>query len=260
LGNAVPGESVRTIVSGRFFSIPNLLTFKRKVKASVHRILVIEDEVKTAKSIRQGLEEHSFQVEIAYDGQTGLKLALEGNHDLIITDIILPHMNGIELCRKIREEKIQKPILMLTALGGITDKVEGFGSGADDYLPKPFEFLELVVRVRALLKRSQNISRAARVLSIANLELNLDTKKASRDGTEIELTAKEFALLEYFIHNRNRVLSKIEIAEHVWGIDFDTGTNVIEVYVNYLRKKIDRDFTPKLIHTQFGMGYIMNEK
>lgn len=226
----------------------------------MQRILVIEDEVKTAKSIRQGLEEHSYHVEIAYDGQTGLQLALGENYDLIITDIILPHVNGIELCRKVREEKIQTPILMLTALGGLTDKVEGFDSGADDYLAKPFEFLELLVRIRALLKRSHTAAKAARVLSIANLELNLDTKKASRDGTEIELTAKEFALLEYFIHNQNRVLSKVEIAEHVWGIDFDTGTNVIEVYVNYLRKKIDRDFTPKLIHTQFGMGYIMNER
>lgn len=226
----------------------------------MQRLLVIEDEVKTARSIKQGLEEHNYFVELAYDGSIGLKLAQSGQFDLIITDIILPQINGIELCRKLRETNDQTPILMLTALGTIADKVEGFDSGADDYLSKPFEFLELLVRIKALLKRAAHISHQSHVLTIADLELNLETKKAKRGGAEIELTAKEFALLEYFIQNKNRVLSKVEIAEHVWGIDFDTGTNVIEVYVNYLRKKIDKDFSSKLIHTQFGMGYIMNEK
>jgi DNA-binding response OmpR family regulator len=149
---------------------------------------------------------------------------------------------------------------MLTALGTLDDQLQGFDSGADDYLPKPFEFKELLVRILALLKRNPHKVKENKTLSFADLELNLDTRKAKRNNTEIDLTAKEFALLEYFIRNKGRVLSKSEIAERVWGIDFDTGTNVIEVYVNYLRKKIDRDFPEKLIHTQFGMGYIMKQK
>lgn len=226
----------------------------------MYRLLVIEDEVKTARSIKQGLEEHDYLVEVAFDGNEGLRLAMGGKFDLIVTDIVLPGLNGISLCKQLREAQVPTPILMLTALGSVADKVEGFDSGADDYLSKPFEFLELLVRIRALLKRSPQIVQPARVLATADLELNLETKKARRANVEIDLTAKEFALLEYFIRNKNRVLSKMEIAEHVWGIDFDTGTNVIEVYVNYLRKKIDKDFTRKLIHTQFGMGYIMNDK
>jgi len=226
----------------------------------MQRLLIIEDEVKTARSVKQGLEEHNYHVEVAYDGNVGSKMAMRGNYDLIISDIILPGINGIELCKQLRLANVQTPVLMLTALGTIADKVEGFDSGADDYLPKPFEFQELLARIKALLKRSPKIISPSRELSIADLTLNLETKKAAREGVEIELTAKEFALLEYFIQNKNRVLSKVEIADHVWGIDFDTGTNVIEVYVNYLRKKIDRDFEHKLIHTQFGMGYIMKEK
>jgi two-component system copper resistance phosphate regulon response regulator CusR len=226
----------------------------------MQRLLIIEDEVKTARSIKQGLEEHHYDVELAYDGDVGAKMAMRGNYDLIVSDIILPGLNGIEICKQLRAAQIQTPVLMLTALGTVADKVEGFDSGADDYLSKPFEFQELLVRIRALLKRNPQIVQPHRVLTIADLTLNLDTKKADRSGTEIELTAKEFALLEYFILHKNRVLSKVEIAEHVWGIDFDTGTNVIEVYVNYLRKKIDKNFSPKLIHTQFGMGYIMKEK
>lgn len=226
----------------------------------MQRLLIIEDEIKTARSVKQGLEEHNYHVEVAYDGTVGSKMALRGNYDLIISDIILPGINGIELCKQLRLAEIQTPILMLTALGTIADKLEGFDSGADDYLPKPFEFKELLARIKALLKRNPKISAPARELHIADLILNLETRKAERAGRGIDLTAKEFALLEYFIQNRERVLSKVEIAEHVWGIDFDTGTNVIEVYVNYLRKKIDKDFDHKLIHTQFGMGYIMKEK
>lgn len=226
----------------------------------MQRLLIIEDEVKTARSVKQGLEEHNYIVEVAYDGSIGSKMAIQGNYDLIISDIMLPGMNGIEICRRLREAGIQAPVLMLTALGSVADKVEGFDSGADDYLSKPFEFRELLVRIKALLKRNSRIIPPARILKFADLELNLEIKKAIRSGSEIDLTAKEFALLEYFIVNANRVLSKTEIAEHVWGIDFDTGTNVVEVYVNYLRKKIDKDFPQKLIHTQFGMGYIMKEK
>lgn len=226
----------------------------------MQRLLIIEDEVKTARSVKQGLEEHHYHVEVAYDGNVGSKMALRGDYDLIISDIVLPGINGIEICKQLRLAHVQTPVLMLTALGTIADKIEGFDSGADDYLPKPFEFKELLARIKALLKRNPRIIAPARELSIADLTLNMETKKAVRAGTEIDLTAKEFALLEYFILNKNRVLSKVEIADHVWGIDFDTGTNVIEVYVNYLRKKIDKDFDHKLIHTQFGMGYIMKEK
>lgn len=226
----------------------------------MQRLLIIEDEVKTARSVKQGLEEHNYHVEVAYDGNVGSKMALRGNYDLIISDIVLPGLNGIEICKQLRLAHVETPVLMLTALGTITDKLEGFDSGADDYLAKPFEFQELLARIKALLKRNPQIVSPARELHIADLILNMETKKAVRAGIEIDLTAKEFALLEYFISNKNRVLSKVEIADHVWGIDFDTGTNVIEVYVNYLRKKIDRDFDDKLIHTQFGMGYIMKEK
>lgn len=226
----------------------------------MQRLLIIEDEVKTARSVKQGLEEHQYHVELAFDGDMGKKMALRNNYDLIVTDIIMPGINGIELCRQLRNAQLQTPILMLTALGTVSDKVEGFDSGADDYLAKPFEFQELLARIKALLKRNLPVIPKAQVLSIADLELNLDTKKAIRAGKEIDLTAKEFALLEFFISNKGRVLSKIEIAERVWSIDFDTGTNVVEVYINYLRKKIDKDFSPKLIHTQFGMGYIMKEK
>lgn len=226
----------------------------------MQRILVIEDEIKTADSLRQGLGENHYEVEVAYDGTTGRKAALKNQFDLIITDIVLPGINGIELCRELRAAQVETPILMLTALGTLDNKVEGFDSGADDYLPKPFEFKELLARIRALLKRNPHTQKMAHRIGLADLELNLDTRKARRQGTEIDLTAKEFALLEYFIRNSGRVLSKNEIADRVWGIDFDTGTNVVEVYINYLRKKIDRDFPQKLIHTAFGMGYIMKEK
>ncbi|HEU4718404.1 MAG TPA: response regulator transcription factor [Bacteroidia bacterium] len=226
----------------------------------MQRILIIEDEVKTAQSIRQGLEEQQYKVDIAYDGEMGKRLATRHKFDLIISDIILPGINGIELCRQLRAEKIQTPVLMLTALSTVDDKVEGFESGADDYLPKPFEFKELLARIRAMLKRNPQTNTADREITVADLSLNLDNRKATRGGKEIELTAREFALLEFFMRNVGRVLSKVEIAERVWGIDFDTGTNVVEVYINYLRKKIDREFPLKLIHTQFGMGYIMKEK
>lgn len=226
----------------------------------MQRLLIIEDEVKTVQSVKQGLEELHYKVDVAYDGGMGKKMALRNKYDLIISDIILPVKNGIELCRELREENVQTPMLMLTALGTVSDKLEGFDSGADDYLAKPFEFQELLARIRALLKRNPQIAQEAGLLAIADLELNLDTKKARRNGKEIGLTAKEFALLQYFILHKGRVLSKVEIAQHVWGIDFDTGTNVVEVYVNYLRKKIDKDFSTKLIHTQFGMGYVIKEK
>ena len=221
------------------------------------RILIIEDEVKTVQSIKQGLEEHQWDVDVAYDGTMGFQLATRSTYALIITDIILPGMNGLELCQKLREANVSTPILMLTALGTTEDKVVGLDAGADDYLIKPFEFRELMARVRALTRRSNNVGQTANLLKIADLELNPDTKQVVRAGKEITLTAKEFQLLEYFLRHQGRVISKVELAEKLWDLTFDTGTNVIEVYINFLRKKIDKDFDPKLLHTQIGMGYVV---
>jgi len=225
------------------------------------RILIIEDEKKIADTLAKGLKELDFHVETAYDGKIGLRLFESGSFDLIITDINLPGINGYDLCKSIRSRNQHIPVIMLTALGAMDDKIEGFDAGADDYLVKPFEFKELLVRLRALLKRTMNQQLpAGNILKVAGLELNVDSKEVTRNGMLISLTAKEFQLLEYFMRNRNRVISRADIAEKVWDLDFDTKTNVIDVYVNFLRKKIDKDFDPKLIHTQVGMGYIMKEK
>lgn len=223
------------------------------------KILLIEDEVKTVQSIKQGLEEHQWEVDVAYDGVMGFQLASRSAYALIISDIILPGMNGLELCRKLREASVATPILMLTALGTTDDKIIGLDAGADDYLVKPFEFRELMARVRALTRRTSALAPAAslNLLRIADLELNPDTKQVVRAGKEITLTAKEFQLLEYFLRHQGRVISKVELAEKLWDLTFDTGTNIIEVYINFLRKKIDKDFEPKLLHTQIGMGYVV---
>ncbi|MEO6285188.1 MAG: response regulator transcription factor [Dyadobacter sp.] len=221
------------------------------------KLLLIEDEPKTLQSIKQGLEENGYEVDIAYDGLIGRQLARNNTYQLIISDIIIPGINGIELCREIRTWGDETPILMLTALGTTDDKVTGLDAGADDYLVKPFEFKELLARVRALTKRGTTVSHTAQVLRFSDLEVSLDAKTVHRSGNKINLTAREFNLLVYLIRNQGRVISKVEIAEQVWDIGFDTGTNVIEVYVNYLRKKIDKDYPVKLIHTQFGMGYVL---
>ncbi len=221
------------------------------------KLLLIEDEPKTLQSLKQGLEENGYEVDIAYDGSIGLQLARRNTYQLIISDIIIPGINGLELCRELRTFDSHTPVLMLTALGTTDDKVTGFDAGADDYLVKPFEFKELLARIRALTKRATSLSQTAQVLRFADLEVNLDAKTVFRSGIKIELTAREFNLLVYLIRNQGRVVSKAEIAEQVWEIDFDTGTNIIEVYVNYLRKKVDRDFPVRLIHTQFGMGYVL---
>lgn len=225
------------------------------------KILLVEDEKKIADTLSKGLKEMDYNVETAYDGKIGLRFFETGSFNLVITDINLPGMNGYELCKTIRNRNQHIPVIMLTALNSTDDKIEGFDAGADDYLVKPFEFKELVVRIRALLKRTMNQQLpAGNVLKVADLELNVDSKEVTRDGKLISLTAKEFQLLEYFMRNRNRVVSRADIAERVWDIDFDTKTNVIDVYVNFLRKKIDKDFESKLIHTQVGMGYIMKTK
>jgi DNA-binding response OmpR family regulator len=223
------------------------------------KILVIEDEPKVAAFLKKGLEEQGYDIDLAYDGHMGEKLASKSGIDLIILDIVLPHVNGIELCKRIREKNISIPVLMLTALGTADDKVEGFDAGADDYLIKPFEFKELIARIKALTRRSTGVVYSSNTLKVADLELNLDKKTALRKGKVIELTAKEFSLLEYFMLNKGKVVTRADITEKVWDINFDTGTNVVDVYVNILRKKIDKDFDSKLIHTRIGMGYIFDE-
>ncbi|HLV50367.1 MAG TPA: response regulator transcription factor [Flavobacterium sp.] len=221
-------------------------------------ILIIEDDTRIAELIQRGLQEQGFVPTLAYDGLSGKKLALQNDYDLIITDIILPKMDGLDLCKEIRQSKPDMPIIMLTALGTTDDKVEGFDAGADDYLVKPFEMRELLVRIRALLKRhNKTANNAGNTLKYADLEMNLHTKIVKRNGQEISLTPKEFNLLEYMLQNPERVLSRVEIAEKVWDTHFDTGTNFIDVYINYLRKKIEKDFDKKLIHTKSGMGFIL---
>jgi two-component system copper resistance phosphate regulon response regulator CusR len=222
------------------------------------KILLIEDERKTIQFIKKGLEENGYEVDPAEDGVSGRNLAFRNQYNLIITDVILPELNGRELCRELREAKIETPILMLTALGETDDVVEGLDSGADDYLAKPFEFKELLARIRSLTKRqSKRVNETQ--LRIADLVLDTNRKSVIRAGRKIDLTSKEFSLLEYFLRNQDRVIPRAELSKHVWNVDFDTGTNMVEVYVNYLRKKIDKDFGSKLIHTQFGMGYILKE-
>ena len=225
------------------------------------RILLIEDERKIADTLSKGLSELDYHVQTAYDGEIGFRMFKSGDFDLVITDINMPGMNGYDVCKNIRGSDQQIPIIMLTALNATDDKIEGFDAGADDYLVKPFEFKELVARIRALLKRTlHQHTPSGHVLTVADLELNLENKEVTRSGKPINLTAKEFQLLEYFMRNRNRVVSRGDIAERVWNIDFDTKTNVIDVYVNFLRKKIDKDHVNKLIHTYVGMGYILKEK
>ncbi len=222
------------------------------------KILIVEDDQRLAEIIRRGLEEHGYKTEIAYDGEMGLKLATSISFGLIISDLVLPGMNGFDVCRRLRMKGNSTPILMLTALGTTDDKVEGFEAGADDYIVKPFEFRELLARVKALLKRSGNSYADATIqLKYDDLEINANTKTARRGNKDIKLTPKEFKLLSYMIRNSERVLSRSEISENVWDTNFDTGTNFIDVYINYLRKKIDKPFSEKLIHTKPGMGFIL---
>jgi len=225
-------------------------------------ILIVEDDRRIAQNIYRGLQTENFGAEIAYDGITGKNLALSKKFDLVLLDVNLPGLKGYDVCQQIRVYKPSLPIIMLTAYGEIEDKVEGLNKGANDYIVKPFDFRELMARIHAALRVSElnNPEIQNQVLRIADLELNLGTKEVIRAGKSIELTAKEFALLEYFLLHRGRVVSKMDLAEHVWHLNFDPGTNVVEVYINYLRKKIDKDFATKLIHTRPGLGYIMKEE
>ncbi len=223
------------------------------------RILIVEDEPKVAAFLQKGLDEQGYEVEVVYDGQMGKRKALQEDFDLIILDVILPYINGLQLCKQIKQEKSHVPVLMLSALGTMDDKLTGFEEGADDYLIKPFDFKELLARIRALLKRSNGDHGGSNKLVVADLELDLMKKVARRGGIIIDLTAKEFLFLEFLMRNRDKVVSRAEIAEKVWEITFDTGTNVVDVYVNILRKKIDRDHAVKLIKTRIGMGYMLSD-
>jgi two-component system, OmpR family, copper resistance phosphate regulon response regulator CusR len=224
------------------------------------KILIVEDEVKVATFIKKGLQTQNFETEIAETGSEAKRFFDDGSFDLIILDIGLPDMSGLEVCEYIRQKNTKIPILMLTALGTVADKLSGFEVGTDDYMVKPFDFMELLVRVKALLKRTIEFEQPSEKLQEADLELDLKEKVARREGRVVELTAKEFSLLEYLMLNKGRVVSKVDIAEKVWDINFDTGTNFIEVYINYLRNKIDKGFSNKLIHTIVGMGYMLKNK
>lgn len=225
-----------------------------------HKVLLVEDEPKVASSVKAWLEEHQFLVELAPDGAVGRHLGTSQAYDLILLDLNLPYIDGYEVCRSIREKHPQVPIIILTAWESIEKKLRGFDLGADDYLVKPFDLRELLVRIRVLLKRNVVVSDstdANDTLRIADLEINTAFKTVSRSGQPVELTAKEYALLEFLVRRNGRVASRSEISEQVWDVNFDTGTNVVDVYINFLRRKIDRNFEPKLIHTKQGMGYYL---
>jgi DNA-binding response OmpR family regulator len=223
------------------------------------KILIVEDEQRLADVLKKQLEDSGFNVEIANDGYIGKQLVKKNEYNLIILDINLPLLNGYDLCKEIRKTNNNIPIIMLTALGTPDNKVKGFDSGADDYVLKPFDFRELLARVNVFLRRTDSTIKTEK-LCIADLEMDLHTKTVTRSHQRIDLTAKEYLLLETFLKHKGELLSREFIIEHVWEIDFDPGTNIIDVYVNYLRKKIDKDFEPKLIHTKFGFGFYCSDK
>lgn len=227
----------------------------------MQNILIIEDEKRVADLLQTGLEEQGYQTMVAYDGAMGLRLFLSYSFQLVISDIILPKMDGFELCKEIRKHNERIPVLMLTALGSADDKLEGFDAGADDYLVKPFDFRELIARVKVLLKRSsEEIVKKSEQIVYGDLSINLKLREVERQGIPIRLSPKEYNLLLYMAEHAETVISRVEIAEKVWNTHFDTGTNFIDVYINYLRKKIDKGFGQKLIHTKPGIGFIFSDK
>jgi DNA-binding response OmpR family regulator len=225
---------------------------------SVMRVLYVEDEKKVADLVKDALEREDYSVEIASDGEEGEALALQGHFDLVILDILIPKRDGLELLRNLRAKKPSTPVLLLTAKTSIEDKVKGLDGGADDYLTKPFAVTELLARVRSLIRRGSSSHAAA--LRLGDVVLDPFTRKVQRGDKAIDLTTKEYALLEYFMRNENKVLSRTVISEHIWGYNFDTGTNIIDVYINHLRNKIDGGFEKKLLHTVRGVGYVMKEE
>ena len=224
------------------------------------KILIVEDEKKISAVIRKGLEEEKYSVDDAFDGEKGEQLALKNQHDLIILDIMLPKKDGIQILDAVRSSNNETPVLMLTAKGTVEDRVKGLDTGADDYLVKPFAITELLARVRSLLRRKKGAEKSATTLTIADLTLDLVARKVIRGGKIIDLTSKEFSLLEYFIRNKNKTLNRSTITEHIWNYNFDTGTNIIDVYINHLRTKIDGGFDVKLLHTIRGVGYVLKDQ
>lgn len=223
-------------------------------------ILIVEDESRLAEILHKQLQESGFKADVANDGYVGKRMMENNDFDLIILDINLPLMNGYELCKEIRKKNSKIPIIMLTAFGTQENKLIGFEAGADDYVLKPVDFRELLARINVFLKRKNFNIPESHKLKIADFEMDLDTKTATRAGIRIDLTSKEFALMKTFLVNKGKLLSREFIIEKVWDLDFETGTNIIDVYVNYLRKKIDKDFEPKIIHTKFGFGFYCSEK
>lgn len=222
------------------------------------RILIVEDEKSIADGLQAGLAENGYKPSVAYSGEDGYELLSQQSFDLLLLDINLEGMNGFDLCKKIRQHDTNLPIIMLTSMRDLSDKITGYNAGADDYTVKPFEFKELLLKIGALLKRTlPGTNQQPSILKAHNLEMNLDSKEVTRDNIKIPLTVKEFQLLEYLLRNQNKLVTRAEIAMHVWSIDFNTNTNVIDVYISYLRNKIDRNFHPRLIHTHVGMGYIL---
>lgn len=224
-------------------------------------ILIIEDEKRVADLLKAGLEENGYQTMVAYDGAMGLRLFQSYSFQLVISDIILPKLDGFELCKEIRKQNERIPILMLTALGSADDKLEGFDAGADDYMVKPFDFRELIARVKVLLRRNGEVVVAPpEEVVYADLVINRNRHEVTRRNIPIKLSPKEYNLLLYMVEHAEKVISRVEIAEKVWNTHFDTGTNFIDVYINYLRKKIDKEFDVKLIHTKPGVGFILTDK
>lgn len=223
-------------------------------------LLLVEDDPGIAGMISKGLGEEGYTVSVAPDGNIGLEMALDNDYDLLILDIMLPGINGLELCKTIRKARIDAPVIMLTALGTTDNVIKGLDTGADDYVVKPFKFAELLARVKALIRRRSGAYTENNKLVIADLVLDPEAKTTSRGGQDINLTSTEYRMLEYFMKNQRKVVSRIDLLENVWGIDFNMATNVVDVYVNYLRKKIDKDFEPKLLHTVIGMGYILKDQ
>jgi len=223
------------------------------------KILLVEDDLKISAFVKLGLEENGYNVTVAYDSTMAERIVFNKEFDLLILDVVIPGINGLELCKKIRNADIKTPIIMVTSLDAVEDKIEGFDCGADDYLVKPFNFKELLSRIKALHRRHTQTIMAPQQ-KIADLELDTVTKKVRRNNKEIILTAKEFAILELLMSNKGKVFDRIEIAEKIWGFSFNSGTNLIDVHINSLRNKIDKDFSPKLIHTQIGFGYVMKDE
>ncbi len=234
--------------------------FDRKRQKTVEmKILLVEDDPKISSFVKIGLESNDFIVDVAYDSPIGEKLALSRKYDVIILDVVIPGISGYELCKNIRNKSIQTPIIMLTSLDSVEDKVQGFDSGADDYLIKPFNFQELLARIKALNRRNRD-AMVKPVLKVAGLEVDSIARKVTRDGKPINLTATEYKILELLLENKDKVFDRILIAEKIWGFSFNSGTNIIDVHINSLRKKIDKDFDTKLIHTRKGFGYVLSDK